>query len=242
MRVRDKAIVLQHIRHGDKQAILKLYTRSHGLLSVIASPSRGATARIRPSALLPLTLLDVVYSLRESRELHRLSEAVCYYVHDKIGSAMAKLSIAQFINEVLIKTLKEQQPNARLFDFTEATLNFLNDTDRDYTNLHLHFIRELSGLLGFEPHNNRGGRDIYFDCREGVFSSVSLPFPLGLGENDSALFSGFLSAQPLRDGIPKKDREWLLEIWLAYFSLHIPGFGELKSVAVLKEIADAMRS
>lgn len=241
MRASDKAIVLQHIRHGDKQSIVRLYTRKHGLVSVIASPSGKSTAKIRRSALLPLTLLDVVYTLRENRELHRLSEAVCYYVHDQIGNSMPKLSIAQFINEVLLKTLKEQQPNPRLFDFVEATLNYLNDSDRDFANLHLHFLRELSALLGFEPHNNRSADALFFDAREGVFSPVCLPFPLGLSEHDSQLFSGFLAGQPLRANLNRRDKEWLLEIWIAYYGLHVPGFGELKSVEVLKEIGDVMR-
>ena len=242
MRVSDRAIVLQHIRHGDKQSIIKLYTRSHGMVALIASPSRSASAKIRPAALLPLTLLDVVYTLRPNRELQRLSEAGCYYVHDQIASSMAKLALAQFINEALIKTLKEQQSNPQLYDFIESTLNYLNDADRDYTNLHLHFLRELSSHLGFEPHNNRSVNALYFDSREGGFTGLSLPFPLGLGEQDSAMFSRFLSGNALRSSMSRSEREWLLEIWLAYYALHVPGFGELKSVEVLKAISEGLRS
>lgn len=241
MRVHDKAVVLQAIRHGDKQSVVKLYTRSHGVVTVIASASRSATAKIRPSALLPLTLLDVVYSLRPNRDLQRLSEATCYYVHNQVGVSLPKLTIAQFINEVLLKTLREQQPNPRLFDFIEGSLNYLNDADRDYQNLHLHFLRQLSAYMGFEPHNNRAPGDSYFDCREGAFTPMSLPFPLGLNFEDSVLFSEFLKGQALRMPLGQRERALLLDIWIAYFGLHVPGFGEMKSLDVLREISEAMR-
>ncbi len=236
MRVRDKAIVLQAIKHGDRQSIVKLYTKGHGLLTVIASAGRSPSSKIRSASLLPLSLIEINFTLRQNREIHRLSEAASYYVHDNINTSLAKLSIAQFINEVLLKSLKEQQANEALYDFVEGCINYLNDTGRDYTNLHIYFLRELSKHLGFEPHNNFSEESLYFDCREGVFSGLSLPFPLGLGVEDSELFSVMLQKNILREKLEHKQRQWLLEIWLAYFQLHIPNFNELKSLEVLREV------
>lgn len=242
MRFSDKAIVLQAVRHGDRQSIVKLYTRGHGFFTVIASPSRSSGAKIRQSSLMPLTLLDIVATLRQNRELHRLSEASCYYVHDNLGSSIVKLGIAQFINELLLKTLREQQGNVPLFDFVETTLTYLNDADRDFVNTHLYFLRELSVYLGFEPHNNCSSGTPFFDCREGAFSGMALPFPLGLPGPDSALFSRSLRSNLLREEISRQERQLLLEAWLAYYALHVPGFGEMRSLDVLREISEAMRS
>jgi DNA repair protein RecO (recombination protein O) len=238
MRVRDKAIVLQNIKHGERQSIVKLYTASHGLVTVIASAGRTPSSRIRSASLFPLTLLDVNFTLRQNHEIHRLGEATCYYVHDNISGNLAKLSIAQFMNEVLVKSLKEQQANATLFGFIEGCLNYLNDAEKDYFNLHLYFLRELSRHLGFEPHNNYSPAGAeYFDCREGAFSPMGFPCPLGLSLEDSALFSRFLSSNPLREEIAAERRQWLLEVWLAYYRLHLPGFGELRSLEVLRELS-----
>jgi DNA repair protein RecO (recombination protein O) len=236
MRVHDKALVLQSVKHGDRQSIVKLYTRQHGLVTVIASAGRTPSSKIKASALMPLTLLDINYTMRGAREIQRLGEATCYYVHGNIGSSLAKLSIAQFMNEVLIKSLKEQQANAGLYDFIEGCLNYLNDSEKDYINLHLYFLKELSTYLGFEPHNNFGKDYQFFDCREGGFTPLSLPFPLGLTEEDSKMFSEFLSVNALKANISQKQRNWLLEIWVAYYGLHVPNFGELRSLEVLREV------
>ena len=237
MRVSDKAIVLQQIRHGDRQSIVRLYTYHHGLVTVIASAGRSASSRIRASQLLPLTLLEVNFTLRENHELHRLSEASCYYVHDRLAGSLPKLSIAQFMNEVLLKTIREQTTNPALYDFIEGCLNYLNDSEKDFQNLHLYFLRELARHLGFEPHNNYHPTEApFFDSREGAFSMVSLTFPLGLGKQESALLSRFLSANPLRESLPAADRAWLLDFLLAYFRLHVAGFNELRSLEVLREL------
>jgi DNA repair protein RecO (recombination protein O) len=236
MRIHDKAIVLQSVKHGDRQSIVKLYTRGHGLVTVIASAGRSPSSKIKAASLLPLNLLDINYTARNTREIQRLSEATSYYVHGNLSSSLAKLGIAQFINEVLIKSLKEQQSNEKLYDFIEGCLNYLNDSEKDFVNLHLYFLRELSTFLGFEPHNNYDEHNRYFDSREGGFTPMALPFPLGLAENDSKVFSEFLTINPLKTHITYQQRSLLLDIWLAYYNLHVPNFGELRSLEVLKEV------
>src|SRR5687767_4071093 len=99
MRIADKAVVLQAIRHGDKKYILKLYTQNHGLLTVIAAAGRSPSSKIRPASLFPLSLLDVQVIFRQNHEMHRLTETITNYVHEGISRSVSKLSIAQFINE-----------------------------------------------------------------------------------------------------------------------------------------------
>lgn len=236
MRISDKAIVLQAVKHGDRQFIVKLYTRGHGLVTLIASAGKSPASKIRAACLMPLSLVEVNYIQRQNREINRLSEIRSYYVHDNLSGSLAKLSIAQFMNEVLIKVLKEQQSHPELYDFLEGCFNYLNDSGRDYTNLHLYFLKEMSRHLGFEPHNNYSHAAPFFDCREGAFSPVSLPFPLGLGADDSLHFSEMLAKNPLREKISYTQRQWMLEIWLAYYQLHLPNFSEIKSLEVLREV------
>ena len=101
MRVSDKAIVLQSIKHGDKKQILKLYTQHNGLISVAANASKSANAKIKSSSILPLTLVDVELVIKQNKEIHQLTEASCYYVFTHISTSLSKLTIAQFLNEIL---------------------------------------------------------------------------------------------------------------------------------------------
>jgi len=235
MRVSDKAIVLQAIKHGDKKYILKLYTRNHGMITVATHVGKTNTSKIKSSTILPLSLMDVELIMKQNKEVQQLSEATCYYVSAGVTNSLTKLSIAQFLNEVLIKTLKEQSSNSHLYEFIETCLKFLNDTD-ECINLHLYFLSEFTKYLGFEPQNNFTTHTPYFDCREGRFSSVGLTMPLGLNKEDSFLFSEFLKINSLRTNISNKQRQILLEILLAYYKLHVPGFNEVKSLEVLREV------
>src|SRR4051794_12834078 len=138
MRAADKALILSAIRHTDNRSIVKCYTRSRGLVTVSAMVGRSASARIRPSAVQPLTFVDAVLSLREGQEVQTLTEASVYYAPDLSGS-MPRLAVAMFMNELLVKCLKEQGANERLYDFIEHCLDRLQHSPDAYTTLHLYF-------------------------------------------------------------------------------------------------------
>jgi hypothetical protein len=65
---------------------------------------------------------------------------------------------------------------------------------------------------------------------------MALAFPLGLGKEDSVLFSEFLKINVLKTSISNSQRQIILEVLLAYYRLHFPGFNTIKSLDVLKEI------
>jgi DNA repair protein RecO (recombination protein O) len=234
MRIKEKAIVLQCIKYGDKKCIVKLFTEQHGLVTAMAMVAKNG--KVRSSSLLPLSLITAELVLKQNKEIHQLTETSCYYVSQGFADSMNKLSIAQFLNEILIKALKEQTANTHLFDFIETCIKFLIDTQENYINLHLYFLLELSKYLGFEPQNNFSASECFFDMREGRFSSLSLAFPLGLSKQDSVIFREFLRLNVLQTKLNNAQRQNILETLLAYYSLHLPGFNEIKSVEVLKAL------
>lgn len=233
MRVSDKAIVLQAIKHGDKKFILKLYTHHNGLVTAAVALNKN----IRPGNIFPLSLINVELILKQNKEVHQVTEASSYYILSNISNSLSKLSIAQFINEILIKAIKESATNQHLYEFIESCLVYLNDTETEFINLHLYFLAELTKFFGVEPQNNYSARTPYFDCRDGQFSSMSLAFPLGLGKDDSVLFSEFLKINALKSKISNGQRQIILDILLAYYRLHFPGFNTIKSLEVLKEVS-----
>lgn len=236
MRNSDKAIVLQTIKHGDKKQIVKLFTLKHGYINAFAVIGSSPKSKIKSAVLLPMNLLDIEIVVKQNGNLQQLNEASCYYVTTTINTSFNKLSIAQFINEILIKCLKEQAPNVHLFMFIETCIKYLNTAETDYSNLHLYFLIELSKYLGIEPQNNFTKENCFFDCQEGKFTNYSLSFPLGLTQSESVLFSEFLKLNTLSVSINHNQRQKLLNILVTYFSAHIPNFGNLKSLAVLQEI------
>jgi DNA repair protein RecO (recombination protein O) len=236
MRLSDKAIVLQATKFGDQKYLVKVYSRHNGLLTVACSVGKSASSKIKRSSILPLNLIDIEIVFKQNKDIHQLTEASCYCIHTQLSESISKLSIAQFLNEILLKSLKEQGGNQHLFEFIETCLKYLNDLENDFENLHLYFLIELCKYLGFEPQNNYSQFQPFFDCREGQFSPFSLASPLGLNKEDSLLFSEFLKVNCLHEKISNFQRQNILESLLAYYSLHIPGFSQIKSLAVLKEV------
>ncbi len=236
MRVSEKAIILQNIKHGDKKNILKLFSNHHGMLTAAVNVGQSKTSRIKSSSVMPLNFVEVELILKENKEIHLLTELNVYKAQSNIYLNISKLSIAQFMQEVMIKTLKDQHGNAELFEFIDECFDFLNTSSEHFSNLHLHFLSELSKYLGFEPQNNYNTTNCYFDLREGRFNETAMVWPFGLDAAQSAVFSSLLKCDYFNTRVARDDKQLALDIYLNYFAFHIPGFGVLKSPEVLKEM------
>jgi DNA repair protein RecO (recombination protein O) len=202
----------------------------------LVTASVALNKNIRSSNIFPLSLINVELVLKQNKDVHQVTEISSYYILSNISGSLSKLSIAQFLNEILIKAIKESATNQHLFEFIESCLIYLNDTETEFVNLHLYFLLEFTKYFGVEPQNNYSIQAPFFDCRDGQFSSMALAFPLGLGKEDSLLFSQFLKVNALKTNLSNHQRQTILEILLAYYRLHFPGFNTIKSLDVLKEI------
>jgi DNA repair protein RecO (recombination protein O) len=229
-------IVLHNVRYADKKIISKIFTKQLGLVTCHVVISSSPKAKLKTSTLQPLHLIEMEMQVKQNKEVQQLLEARCYYVYKDLTTNFSKLTIAQFINEILIKTIKEHQVNEHLFEFIETCLKWLDEHQANFANLHLYFLIELSKYLGIEPFNNYSAQERFFNSREGKFLTVSEPFPLGLDESQSRLFNHFLTIDILSQTISKTQRLQLLEILIAYYQVQIPNFGTLKSLDVLKTV------
>jgi DNA repair protein RecO (recombination protein O) len=236
MLVKTEGIILQNIKYGDKKLILKIFTKLHGLVTFNAVASRSPTAKIKPASTLPLQLVELSFNWKPNKEIQQLSESNLLYVFDDISKEFNKLTVAQFLNEVLVKCIKEQHPNEELFDFIASSYKWFNESKEDYNNFHICFLFELSKYLGFEPHDNSDKENSYFDTREGKFTSHSLSFPLGFDKNQSQNFRKVFDANLLGKPLGRAERNELLECLLAYYKMHVAGFNDLRSYVILKEM------
>lgn len=234
MRITDKALVLHTTRYGDRKYLLTLFTENNGLMTVAAIAGKQG-AKVRTSSLLPMSFIEAEIDSRQNRDIQTLTESRVFLAPDLSGS-INKLSIAQFLNEVLIKTLREQGSHPDIFELLLQVVTVLEGSEKLYLDVHLYALSELAKLLGFGPQNDRAHGGPYFDCREGCFGNIALPFPLGLDTADSLLFSDFLESDLTDYQLNNEKRRRLLDIFIAYYQLHVPGFGELKSLDVFRTL------
>ena len=181
-----------------------------------------------------------ILSLIKSK-LENISEIKCLYVYTDLQYNFNKLCIAQFLNEILYKCLKEQFANEDLFFLICNTYQWLDSANDSYQDTHIYFLFELSKHLGFYPANNIDLLHPYFNTLEGKYDSQPKSFPLGFDKEQSQLFShlfAFSLTKPKQGN--RTERLILLDCLLHYYKMQMPNLTEIKSYQVIQEMVNLM--
>ena len=229
-----QCIVLQNIKYADNKVISKIYTKEFGLINLHQIIGTSKKTKQNATLFLPLTQLDVTFKYKENKDIHQLIETKCNFLYQNIHSDIYKLCIVQFINEVMIKCLKDQSKNENLFYFLTNLFKWIDETSENYTSIHVYFLFEFTKYLGFYPLNNFSALTPYFNTTDGKFTSASQNYPFGFDKNQSKLLSE-LFKQTIGEQVifNKQDKKNILEGLLQYYKLHVANFNELKSYQVL---------
>lgn len=237
-----QGIVLHNIKYADKKIISKIYTRDFGLISANIHIGTGSKAKIKSGSIQPLTQIECVVSVKENKDIQQLTEVKCLFVYTDLQHNFSKLCIAQFLNEILYKCIKEESPNDDLFDLICQTYQWLDKAEKNYLDTHIYFLFELTKHLGIYPVNNRDKTHLYFDTLEGKFSISTQSFPLGFDHWQSGLFAELFSySMTHQKKINRSERLALLDCLLHYYKMQIPGLTELKSYRVMQEMVNEMQ-
>lgn len=235
-----RGIFLKQVKYSETSIIAGIYTEAFGVQSYILRGTRGKRSKISPAILQPLSLLEMVVSHKESKDLHHIREIQSAHIYRNIPYDISKSSQVLFMNELVYKSLRESSHNQEMFDFIFDSLVFLDTNEETASSFHLAFAMHLSHFLGFFPNGFHTSKTNAFDMQEGCF----IPEPdLAYKE----LLRGELSMQlsqlislPVREAflynIPKAVRNELLDAILQYYSLHLPTAVDFKSHLVLKEV------
>ncbi len=237
MQITTKAIVLTSLKYGDKSLIVKVFTASDGLKSYLL---RGVLAskkgKLKPAYFQSLTQLEIVAYHKNKGTLESIREAKVNYHYKTLHSAIAKNAMTLFLAEMLGNSIHEEEPNQGLFEFLEASLQWL-DTHGDISNFHIYFLIRLTKYLGFYPDTNEMEASC-FDLMEGEFTETPSLNPILTGENlnyfKTFLGINFDSIHNVK--MNKSNRQELLQSLVLYYELHLQGFRKPKSLAVLNEV------
>ena len=229
MLYKTKGIALSYIRYRESSIIARVYTEAFGLQSYIINGVRSAKNKTNRIALFqPLTLLDMVVYHRDDRDLHRISEVKTPYPFQHIPFEVAKSSIALFITEMLSKTLKEEASNPQLFRFLLTSIVYLEEATSQYENFHLTFLLQLAAFLGFGPENA-----LEF---ENQLRERSVPYLADDAMNDAL---DTMMSMPITTPVQltRAQRADLLDALVSFYRIHFDNLGDVKSLAVLREVS-----
>jgi DNA repair protein RecO (recombination protein O) len=144
-----------------------------------------------------------------------------------------------FLGEVLVSILKEESPNAELFDFIEESVKYYDQNNAGFANFHLAFLAGLSSFLGFEPAKKISDSQIFFDMKNGSFSETPPVHGYYSSIENSAILARIFASSfdDIKNiALTGKQRNEILDDLLRYYNLHLSGLTSIKSLEVLKEI------
>lgn len=240
---KTKGIVLRTVKYGETSIIVTIFTELFGVQSYLVNGVRASTKKGTGKANLfqPSVMLDLVVYHNELKHLNRIKEFKWGNLYQHILSDVRKNAVALFMVELLTKCLKQPESNPELFHFTEDVFMKLDESSGTImANLPLFFALHLPFHFGFRITDDYSEKNTFLDLQEGNFVVEQPDHPNFLEDKQAAVTSQLLKVmQPDELGDIKLNHDFrrsLLYVYETYYALHIPDFGTMKSLPVLREI------
>ena len=238
MLIKTKAILLHHVRYSDNSLVAQFYTKEYGRLSVMVKGISSKKGSAKFNYFQPLNIFNTEIYHYDNRELNNLKEMSMAYIPKMISGDIRRTSVALFISEVLYNVIREEDVNVMLYDFIESSIITLDSMTAGLSNFHLWFLVAFTDYAGIGP-SHTALKNSYFDMLTGQFTSVQPMHPDFLEPQSSGVLNQLLK-MPADEIVSLRmsgeERTELLERILKYYSLHLAGIRQIRSLQVLKDI------
>lgn len=238
-----KGIVLRSVKYGETSVIVTIYTELFGVQSYIVNGVRSSSKKGSGKANMfqPASLLDMQVYHNDLKNLQRIKEFSWAFMYQHIFFDVMKNAAALFMVELLQKTLKQPEANPDLYHFIEDAFLHLDEAKgQAIANFPLFFALHLATMYGFRLNDDFTPDTPYLDLQEGEFTKDHPVHPHFLDMPYSYITSQLLKVmQPQElNEIPlnQDTRRKLLQAFQAFYVLHVPDFGTLKTLPVLQEV------
>lgn len=240
---KTKGIVLRTVKYGETSLIVTMFTELFGLQSYLVNGVRQASKKAGPKATFfqPAAILELVAYHNEFTKLQRLREFKWEFLYQHVLSDVRKNAVALFMVELLGKCLKQPESNPELFYFVEDALHHLDEASDSVTgNFPLFFALHLAVFFGFRISDEYTSEKHYLDLQEGLFTEDPPQHQFYLVDREAAAVSDILKImqpQELDQIFLNQDmRRRITHALEQYYAFHIPEFGSLRTLPVLREV------
>ncbi len=238
MILETRGIILRTVKYSETSVIADIYTEGAGLRSYIISGVRTQRSKVAMGLLQVASLVDIV-AYNTQGKLNRIKEIHAAHVYTALPFDIRRSSIGLFMAEVARRTIRESEENEELFIFLFNIFKFLDVTPERFTNLHLSFLLELSGHLGFRPDEHEYTEGSVFDLKNGVFTHKTIGHSLFLDENLSTILRVLLATPWTQTHLLKitaDERRQLIGELLKFYQFHLDNFPDINSFKIFQEI------
>ncbi len=232
-------IVLKTVKYGDSKLIVDFLSREHGRISAIWNISTSKKAKVRRQYFQPMSILDVDLEVSPRSQMAHIREAHIATAYNTLHLNGNKMAIAFFLAEFLQYATRDLRTDHLLYDFTEQSMMWLDASNRGIANFHLMFMIRISTFLGFKPDVESYSEGALFDLREGSFCLAAPLHNDYLEAEDARKMMALMrmSASNLHlFPLSRNERNRIIDFTILYYRLHIPQFGEMKTLEILREL------
>jgi DNA repair protein RecO (recombination protein O) len=244
MLIKSQIIVLNSIKYGDNGLVVQCYSNNGGRISLFM---RGAAkSKSGAASLHRLNILDVEL-LAKGEGMPIIKEIVPAFRLDTLRTDLYKSAVAIFICELILKGVREIEPNERLYAFLRDSILSLEQCNAGFANFPSFFMVHFCRISGFEPFDNYCKDSTIFNMESASFVPCRRYINNGRGSmvdnefsiEESAMLHMLLNIAPSELHTVKSngnDRYGFTKQMLKYLSLHLGSPLELKSLEVLHEL------
>ena len=239
---KTSGIVLRTLKYKDTAMIADIFTEEAGRVSFIVPVPRSRKAAVKPVFFQQLALVELEADFRPRATMYKVREVRSLWPFTSLPYHPYKSAIALFLSEFLCRALREEGENRPLFAYLRHAIVWLDECREGFANFHLVFLMRLSRFLGLYPNLDGYTEGCYFDLQNACFTpwkprthadylapaeAARVPLLMRMDYNTMHLYA-----------MTRAERMRCLEVMNLYYRLHLPGFPELKSLEVLKELFD----
>jgi DNA repair protein RecO (recombination protein O) len=240
---KTKGIVLRTVKFGETSLVVTVFTELFGMQSYLVNGVRQVSKKGSSKGVYfqPGSMLDLVVYKNDFKNLQRIKEYKWYHVYQHLFSDVFKNAVALYAIELLNKCLKEPEANHELFYFIEDALLHLDEANKTVTaNFPLFIALHLAVFFGFRINDEFSQTKHYLDLQEGIFVEDQPKHSHYLIDAEAEAVSHILKImqpQELNDIKLNQDmRRRILNALEVYYAFHLPEFGNMKTLPVLREI------
>ena len=239
MMTRTKAVVLRTVRYGDSSLVVDMLTEQQGRVAFMVKISNSSHGKMRKQLFQPLNIVEIDFDFRLKASLQRLRDIRLAAPLASLHLDPYKLSIGMFLSEFLSYATRDEQESELLFRFVESSILWLDEVDRGYANFHLVFMMRLTRFVGFFPNTEEVEPQAYFDLLNGCFTLEPPPhahflMPAEAGKIGLLMRLNYKTMHLC--AMSRMERNRCTEVILEFYRLHVPGFPEMKSLEVLRQL------
>ncbi|MCM1515197.1 MAG: DNA repair protein RecO [Paraprevotella sp.] len=234
-----RALVLRIIHYGDNRLVVSLFTESRGMVTCMVRVARGRKSGGRTALWQMLNLVDVTMECRPSRDMQTIKEASLSCPWQGLPYHPMKAAISMFIGDFLFHSLRGEGENVALFAFLENSLRWFDEADEGIADFHLQLMLRLTRFLGILPGVDGYARHKVYDLRGACYATLMPGHGQYLAADEARWIPLLLRVDYGRMRKLKMTtagRRRMMEVILLYYRLHVPAFGELQSLDILREV------